>query len=153
MNKERRKGLTINSSLLLIDDDLSMINLNRWLSASHLSKWAWGKGYYWHSKVCVLCWPSQWNRPGMKIKKKYKCDDFTFPIVNVPLITSNIPAWPARMWCLYFHLRILITPLASSNSSSFKRNHVPVKWQHWKMVTYGSLNTGLFHMKCNVKGI
>jgi hypothetical protein len=22
----------------------------RWLSASHLCKWAWSKGYYWHSK-------------------------------------------------------------------------------------------------------
>jgi hypothetical protein len=72
----------------------------------------------------------------MKItKNKDKCDDFTFTIVNVPFITSNIPAWPARMCCLYFHLRILITPLASSNSSSFKINRAQSngnseKWSH-----------------------
>ena len=55
-----------------------MISLIRWLSASLLSKWAWGKGYYCYSKVCVLRWPSQWNRPGMKITKtEDKRDDFS----------------------------------------------------------------------------
>jgi hypothetical protein len=31
------------------------------LSASDLSKWAWSKGYYWHSKVSFFLWPSHCN--------------------------------------------------------------------------------------------
>ena len=62
-------------------------------SASHLWKWAWSKGYYWHSKVCFLPCPSLWNRQWSKIKTKLydKRDDFTFPIVNFLFSSSNIP--------------------------------------------------------------
>jgi hypothetical protein len=70
----------------------------RWLSASHLSKWAWRKRYSWHLKVCFLPWSSHWNRQRMMIKIKLydKRDDFTLPIVNPPFISSNIPASPAH---------------------------------------------------------
>ena len=42
----------------------------RWLSRSHLFKWAWSKGYYWHSKFCFLSWLSPWNQQRKKIKNK-----------------------------------------------------------------------------------
>jgi hypothetical protein len=41
----------------------------RWLSTSHLSKWAW-KACYWYSKVCVLPRPSHWNQQRRYIKNK-----------------------------------------------------------------------------------
>ena len=28
----------------------------RWLSTSHISKWAWNKVYYWHLNICLLPW-------------------------------------------------------------------------------------------------
>ena len=38
--------------------------------ASHLSEWAWSKGYQWHSNVCFLSRPSPWNQQRRKIKFK-----------------------------------------------------------------------------------
>ena len=35
------------------------------------------------------------NGGRLKTKLYHKCDDFTFPIVNFPFISSNIPASPA----------------------------------------------------------
>ena len=68
-----------------------------WLSTLHLSKWAWSKGYNWHSKVRFLLnlhlEIGNWRR---LITKLYgKLDDFTFPIVNIPFISSKFPALPA----------------------------------------------------------
>lgn len=57
-------------------------------------KSAWSKSYYRYYKVCFLPWPLPWNRqPG---KEKQFCDnrdDFTYPIVNFPFISSNISEW------------------------------------------------------------
>jgi hypothetical protein len=123
-----------------------MINLIRWLSASHLSKWA--KGYYWHAKVCVLRWPSQWNRQGMKIKKtKDKVDDFTFPIVNVPFITGNIPAWPARcvvctstygFWIPHWYLQTLLplNQVMYTQTATVKNGHIRQVVAKYKFISY-----------------
>jgi len=56
--------INIEMKLLLLCRWSSVTQLfsSRWLSASHLSKWAWSKWYFWHSKVCFLSWPSHWNR-------------------------------------------------------------------------------------------
>ena len=68
----------------------------QWISTSHLSKRAWSKGYYWYSKVYVLPWPHLEIDNGGILKKLYdKRDDFTFPIVNFPFISSHIPVSPA----------------------------------------------------------
>ena len=64
-----------------------------WLSASHLSKWAWSKCYYWYSKVCFFPWPSPWNRQRRTIENKSIRQ--TFPKVNYPFISGNIPVSPA----------------------------------------------------------
>ena len=39
----------------------------------------------------ATCWRSLWVGPSWVSKR----DDFTFPLVNFPFISSNIPAWPA----------------------------------------------------------
>jgi hypothetical protein len=72
-------------------------NLTHWATRALQSKWAWSKRYYWHLKVRFLLWPSPWNRQQIKNKNKTnnKRDDFTFPIVNFPFISRNIPASPA----------------------------------------------------------
>ena len=66
----------------------------RWLHASHLPKWAWSKGYYWHSKVCFLPWSLTWNWQRMKKKKKKKNTHTHTPKSQLPLTRSNIPAAP-----------------------------------------------------------
>ena len=80
-----------------------------WLSTSLLSTWVRGKGCYWYSNVCFLPWSSPWNQQRRKIKKKIndKSDDFTFPIVNIPCISSNIPESPAYGVYLSQLIRIL----------------------------------------------
>jgi len=62
----------------------------RWLSTLHLSKWVWGKWYYWLSKACFLHWPAHCNRQRRKIKNS-AINVMTFPIVNFPFISSNNP--------------------------------------------------------------
>jgi len=60
-NKERKLTQIFNSSFHYVDDV-------RLLSVSHLLKWAWSKGYYWHPKICFLPWPSHWNQLQRKTK-------------------------------------------------------------------------------------
>jgi len=66
------------------------------LSTSLLFKWPWSEGYYGHSNVCLLPWPSYLHRLRRKLVTKlyHKRHDFTFPIVNFTFINSNIPAAP-----------------------------------------------------------
>jgi len=58
-----------------------------------------------------LSWPSHWNLQPRKIKNKTelydKRDDFTFPIVNFPFISSNIPA-VTSVWILHFTTHIIL---------------------------------------------
>lgn len=94
-----------------------------WLSTLHQSKWAWSKGYNWHSKVRFLLnlhlEIGNWRR---LITKLYgKLDDFTFPIVNIPFISSTFPALPAyRVYISnsYIFLGLVSVHLFSGQSSA-----------------------------------
>ena len=92
-HKDRKLAQIFNSSFRYIDDVLSLNNsrFGNDIYTSHLSKWTCSYGYYWYSKVCFLS--SYGGR--LKTKLHDKRNDFTFPIVNFPFISSNIPASPA----------------------------------------------------------
>lgn len=64
---------------------------SRWLSASHLSKWDWSEGYYWHSKICF--WP--WNRQKEWLKTNSKTNVINVKKSTSQLIKNNIAAPPA----------------------------------------------------------
>ena len=63
------------------------------LYASHLSKWPWSEEYYWHWLLITLTFT--WNRQWRGHFKNSTTNDFTFPIVNFPFISNNIPVAPA----------------------------------------------------------
>jgi hypothetical protein len=55
------------------------------------------KEYYWHWKVCFLL-DLHYDIENGRIPNTNRYDkrnDFTFPIVNFPFISNNIPAGPA----------------------------------------------------------
>ena len=45
----------------------------------------------------TLTFSMDYSKDEDKQKTKDRRDDFTFPIFHFPFITSNIPAWPARV--------------------------------------------------------
>jgi hypothetical protein len=76
----------------------------RWLSASHISIWAWNKLFYWHSKILILTLTftlKLYNGGRLKSKVYVKHEDFTFPIINFAFNISNISALPAYVDYLY----------------------------------------------------
>jgi hypothetical protein len=90
-NKDRKLIQTFNSNFHYIDDVLSLNN-SRFGDYLHRF-YTNGLRILLMLKVCFSPWPSHWNRQRRKIIKKIydKRDDFTFPIVNIPVISSNIP--------------------------------------------------------------
>ena len=125
-----------------------MINLIRWLSASHLSKWAWGKWYCWHSKVSVLRWPSQCNRPGMKINKnKDKCDDFTFRLstsLALPAIFQHDQGGCVvcnsiyGFWLPHWYLQTLfpLKQIMYSQTATVKHGHIRQVVAKYRFISY-----------------
>ena len=77
-------------------------------------------------------------------------------IVNVPFITSNIPAWPARMCCLYFHLRFWLPhwhlqtllpfkQIMYSQMATVKNGHIRQVVAKYRFISYE------IHCKRNLK--
>ena len=67
----------------------------RW---SHLSNWAWNKGYYIYRYVfSFIPWPTPqiWQRGAVNNETLRKKNDFNFLIVNFPFLCSNIQGAPA----------------------------------------------------------
>ena len=83
-NKENKLAKILNSSLHYVEDVTEQF-LIRWLFAPHIIKLNYR---ILLTITCLLL---------MKIKTQLfdKLDDFNFPIVNFPFISSNIPAAPA----------------------------------------------------------
>jgi hypothetical protein len=72
-------------------------------------KWSWNKWYYRHSVYFSLdLLLAIYNQGILKTTCTLhnKGDDFTFPIVNFPFISSNIPAGTS-VWILHFATRII----------------------------------------------
>jgi hypothetical protein len=64
---------------------------------SHLSHWAWNKGYHRYRQVCFIPWPTprNWRWGAVRNETLRQKRWFQFPIVNFPCICSSIPAAPA----------------------------------------------------------
>jgi hypothetical protein len=118
----------------------------RWLSASHLSKWVWGKGYYWHSKACFLHWPSHCDRQRRKIKKS-ATSVMTFPIVNFPFISSNKPE--SQAYEVYISQLILYSRACAQYSDFLDRAQL-LTWQLLKQ-GYVALRLKLLLQKLYVR--
>ena len=73
----------------------------QWFSASHLSKWAWNKGYNWHWKVCFVHKDGQLRTSNAKLY--HKSNDFTFLIVNSPF-NSSTDVWSCNSQCIFIQL-------------------------------------------------
>ena len=87
----------VSSNSFSVTEQLSI----RWVSASHLYKWALSKGYYWHSKSASHLDLYIGIANGiLKVKLYHKRDDFIFQIVNFLFIICNIPTSPA--YVVYF---------------------------------------------------
>ena len=103
-------------------DGVLLLNMIQWLYTSHIPKWAWSKGYYWHSKVWFSTWSSPWNRQWRKTNYN-KHDDLTSPKVGKLLfISSNISAAPEYRMEFTFHNSFIIYSslgLVSSTVISF----------------------------------
>jgi hypothetical protein len=84
MSKGKLNFRTVTSSLLFCLSILLCFTISDYLCGI-LFKWAWRKGYYRHSKLCFLPWPSDPQR----LTIKNKSDDVTVLKFNFPLLISD----------------------------------------------------------------
>ena len=65
----------------------------------HFSTWTWNKGNNGDCSLLPILWLLslhwQWNNWKLTTRLYNKRDDFNFPIVNFPFLSSNIPVAPA----------------------------------------------------------
>ena len=82
---------------LSISFNFAQISISLWFCWSHLSHWAWNKGYNRYSSVCFIPWQTHqiWQWVSVKNETLRQQRWYNFPIVNFSLICSNIPVLPA----------------------------------------------------------
>jgi hypothetical protein len=94
-NKDRKLAQTFNSSFCYIDDVLSLNNsrFGDYLHRIYPNELQVKDTTDTQKSASYLDLPLEIDNAGrLKIKLEDKRDDFTFPIVNFPFISSNIPA-------------------------------------------------------------
>ena len=75
---------------LSISFNFAQISISLWFCWSHLSHWAWNKGYHKYRKICFIPWhtPRNWKWGRLRTKLYDKRDDLNFPILNLLYVAT-----------------------------------------------------------------